>query len=486
MLPVSNDFKKDIPITSLKEIPLSCINFKSKKEYIFSINECDTMKITKMRLLDLLDRLRSTYIFLPAVMMLLAFLLAHLLTYLEGIIPYSLFETLWYFFHITPGSLTGYLINFTTTELGVMGVVFSVTLVPLTMASSQYGTILLRAFLRDIRAQIVLGLFAASMIFNVTVLLIISRPSFTDQVPVLSATTALVFLILDVCALIYFFHHVTNGLQASTIISRLGSELSQSIREDNLPGTPAGSSTEILGEREAAIAREGVPIGSGSSGYIRSIDYEQLLKIAQQNNLTFSFGCTTGDFIGPGDTLLVTWPKSPDQGFMNDVRDCFMLGEYRTMLQDPEFGITQLVNIVARSANNDPSIPVMVLNQIGVALEISAERGNPSPYRQDSSGTLRMIAKIRSFDQLMISSFDLIRYYTPDNTHIITTMLNTIGRIANHARSDEIRKVLLHHAILIEEESVSKISSEHDRQLIRQSYETAVRAIGLPADGFSS
>ena len=51
------------------------------------------MKITKMRLLDLLDRLRSTYIFVPAVMMVLAFLLAHLLTYLEAKIPYSLFET---------------------------------------------------------------------------------------------------------------------------------------------------------------------------------------------------------------------------------------------------------------------------------------------------------------------------------------------------------------------------------------------------------
>jgi uncharacterized membrane protein len=444
------------------------------------------MKITKMRLLDLLDRLRSTYIFVPAVMMLLAFLLAHLLTYLEGRIPYSLFETLWYFFHISPGVATGYLINLTSTELGVIGVVFSVTLVPLTLASSQYGTILLRAFLRDIRAQIVLGLFAASMVFNITVVLIITRPYYTDNVPVLSATTAVLFIVLDIFALIYFFHHVATGLQASTIISRLGIELSQSIQEVNLPGTPASSSSEIIRERETAIAQGGVPISSGSSGYIRSIDYEQLLKIAQQNNLTFSVGCTAGDFIGLGDALIVAWPKCPNQGFVNDIRDCFMLGDYRTMLQDPEFGIAQLVNIVARSANNDPSIPVMVLNQIGVALEFSAENGNPSSYRQDSTGTLRMILKIQTFDQLMIASFDLIRYYTPDNTHIIASMLNTIGRIANHARSDEIRKVLLHHAMLIKEESVLKISSEHDRQIIRQSYDNAVRAIGLPPDGLSS
>lgn len=445
------------------------------------------MKITLIRLTDLLDRLRSTYIFVPAVMMVLAFLLAHFITNLERLIPYSIFEVFWYFFHVSPGTLTGTLITYTTIELGVIGVVFSVTLVPLTMASSQYGTILLRTFLRDIRAQIVLGLFAASMIFNITTVLIISRPSFTVQVPVLSATTSTVFLVIDICALLYFFHHVTTGLQASTIISRLGSELIQSIRKDYLPGTPADGSPEIFREREDAIIREGVPICSGYSGYIRSIDYERLLKIAQQNNLVISVAFTPGDFIGTGDTLLVAWPKSPYRGFSNNVLDCFILGKYRTMLQDPELGITQLVSIIARSVRFfDPSIPAMVLNQLGVALSFSAERGNPSPYRQDRTGTLRLILKIRSFDQLMSASFDHIRYYSRDNTNIIALLLNTIGRIASHAQSDEIRKVLLVHAMLIKEESVVKISSEHDKQIIRQSYDKAFRAIGLPDDGQSA
>jgi uncharacterized membrane protein len=445
------------------------------------------MKITLIRLNDLLDRLRSTYIFVPALMMVLAFLLAHAITNLERMIPSSIFEVFWYFFHVTPGNLTGTLITYTTTELGVIGVVFSVTLVPLTMASSQYGTILLRAFLRDIRAQVVLGLFAASMIFNITLILIISRPSFTVSVPVLSATTSTVFLVIDICALLYFFHHVTTGLQASTIISRLGSELSQSIRKDHLPGTPAGGSPEIIREREGAIIREGVPVSSGYSGYIRSIDYERLLKIAQQNDLVISVAYTPGDFIGPGDTLLVAWPKSPYQGFSSDARDCFILGKYRTMVQDPELGITQLVNIVARSVRFfDPSIPSMVLNQLCVALSFSAERGNPSPHRQDKSGSLRLILKTRSFDQLMSASFDPIRYYSRDNPNIITLMINTIGRIASHGTSDEIRKVLLQHARLIKEESIVKISSEHDRQIICQSYDSAVRVIGLPTDGLSS
>ena len=212
-----------------------------------------------------------------------------------------------------------------------------------------------------------------------------------------------------------------------------------------------------------------------------------MLKIAQQNNLVISVSYTPGDFIWPGDPLLVAWPKSPYRGFSNDVHDCFILGKYRTMVQDPELGITQLVNIVARSVRFfDPSIPVMVLNQLGVALSFSAERGNPSPYRQDRHGTLRLILKIRSFDQLMSASFNHIRYYSRDNTNIIALMLNTIERIASHARSDEIRKVLLVHAKLIKEESVVKISSEHDRQIIRQSYDKAVRAIGLPADGQSA
>ena len=438
------------------------------------------MKFSILRLVDILDRLRSTYIFVPAVLMVLAFLLGHAVTQLETELPMSFFETIWYFFHINPGNLSGLLINFTTTELGVMGVVFSVTLVPLTLASSQYGTILLRAFLRDIRAQIVLGLFAASIVFDVTVLLIISRPSFTVQIPVLSAAFAIGFFFIDVSAIIFFFHHVTYGLQASTIISRLGAEINQAIVEENLPGSQAETAIGSLRDKEAVIAREGIPIRSTGTGYIRLIDYQHLLQIAELYDLVVSVPAIAGDFVGPGDTLLTAWPKSPEPGFAHTVRHCFMLGEYRTMLQDPEFGITQLVNILARAADDDPSIPVMVLNQLGVALKISADRGDPFPYRQDAGGNLRMIMKIRSFDQLMIGSFDLIRFYTPNNTHIITTMLNTIRSIAIHAYSDEIRRVLLHHAELIVEESVPIITSKHDRELIRQSYNAAISAIGLP------
>jgi len=104
----------------------------------------------------------------------------------------------------------------------------------------------------------------------------------------------------------------------------------------------------------------------------------------------------------------------------------------------------------------------------------------------DKTGSLRLILKIRSFDQLMSTSFDLIRYYSRDNTNIIALMLNTIGRIGSHGTSDEIRKVLLQHAMLIKGESVVKISSEHDRKIILQSYDMAVRAIGLPVDDYSS
>jgi uncharacterized membrane protein len=439
------------------------------------------MGISKIQLNDLLDRLLSTYLFVPAVMMIIAFLLAHLVTYLDTVIPQSIFETLWVFFHFAPGTLTATLFNFTGTEFGVFGVVFSVTLVPLTMASSQYGTILLRAFLRDVYTQMVLGIFTASVIFNITVLLIVSRSSFVVQVPVLSGTLALIFLLLDLFALVFFFHHVTKGLQASTIISKLGNDLNQSIVEENLPGFQSAASAEILREKEVIIAGEGVPVNTPKFGYIRSIDYPQLLQIAERNNLIFFIPNTTGDFLGPGDTLLLSWPKNKELELSKEIRSCFMIGQYRTMLQDAEFGVTQLVNIIARSANNDPSIPVMVLNQLGVALGYSAKRGNPSPYRQDFTGNLRMIIKIRSFDQLMTSSFDLIRYYTPDNTHIITTMLNTISRIANYAQSDEIRKVLLHHADLIRDESAPRISSEHDRQLIKQSYDNAIEKIGLKA-----
>src|ERR1700754_2307925 len=86
----------------------------------------------------------------------------------------------------------------------VVGVVFSITIVALTLASTQFGPRILRTFIRDRGTQVTLGTFVASFFYTVLVLVSVGPGSHGDFVPHLSITVALTLTVADLAVLIYF------------------------------------------------------------------------------------------------------------------------------------------------------------------------------------------------------------------------------------------------------------------------------------------
>jgi hypothetical protein len=85
-------------------------------------------------------------------------------------------------------------------------VVFSIILVTLTLASTQFGPRMLRNFIRDRGMQVTLGTFVATFVYAVLVLAAIGTGSHGDFVPHISVTTTLGLTVIDLAVLIYFIH----------------------------------------------------------------------------------------------------------------------------------------------------------------------------------------------------------------------------------------------------------------------------------------
>ena len=73
----------------------------------------------------------------------------------------------------------------------VVGVVFSIILVTLTLASTQFGPRMLRNFIRDRGTQLTLGTFVATFVYAILALVSIGPSSHGDFVPHLSMPTAI-------------------------------------------------------------------------------------------------------------------------------------------------------------------------------------------------------------------------------------------------------------------------------------------------------
>src|SRR5277367_7057553 len=95
----------------------------------------------------------------------------------------------------------------------VVGIVFSITIVALTLASTQFGPRMLRNFVRDPGTQIALGTFVASFCYAMISLVSVGGGPHGEFVPHLSITVTLIFTLLDVAVLIFFFNHIATMIQ---------------------------------------------------------------------------------------------------------------------------------------------------------------------------------------------------------------------------------------------------------------------------------
>ncbi|KKN00518.1 hypothetical protein LCGC14_1136970 [marine sediment metagenome] len=111
----------------------------------------------------------------------------------------------------------------------IAGVVFSMTLVDLSLASSQFGSRMLRNFMRDTTTQVVLGTFVATFLYCLLVLRTIRRVEEDLFVSHLSVLLGVVLAVVSVGVLIYFIHHVSVSFQANEIVARVSRELIEGI-----------------------------------------------------------------------------------------------------------------------------------------------------------------------------------------------------------------------------------------------------------------
>ena len=440
--------------------------------------------MSSVRLRDFRDKTRATYWFVPMLMSLLGAGLAMILNWISQLLT-TFLQNSWYLvIPISAPDARGTLTVIAQTTIGVIGVVFSITLVPLTIASSQYGSIIMRSFMRDRATQFVLGAFGATTFYSMFLIATLPSGSALPLNGSFPVEVAFYMLLANLIILFYFIHHVADSLQAATVIEQISKELENVVEE-----YPLTKATDTLDSRHGeantlrdTLLREGKAITSNGEGYVRAIDYDRLMRMAVRCKSVLYLSRQPGDFVSRGDQLLRAWPGPLEERAVSIANRAYILGRNRTLYQDPEYGIYIIVTIAARAlshAINDPATPVMCLNRLGAVLGMLAERTYPSPYFCDKDNQLRVMADPVSFDRLVDLAFNLIREYGRGNTEVLMKMLETIKEVAVHAHSNEQRKALLKHVTLIEHDSRIGLASEHDQKRVQVTYAETVKEIGL-------
>ena len=438
----------------------------------------------KALLLKYWDRLRSSFWFVPAGMACLAVALALGAVALdESTTQEWLVDLGWSYGGGAEGAslLLGTVAG---SMIAIAGTVFSMTLVVLSLASSQLGPRLLRNFMRDKVNQVVLGTFVATFVYCLLVLRTIRRADETAFVPHLAVGIGVLLAMVSMGVLIYFIHHVSVSIQADEVVARVGREIDEGM-DQLFPGhlgKPAVDSSKV--EREeilpANFAKEARPIGAAVDGYLQFIDAEALMALACEEDLLLKLERRPGHYLVKGRAMVLVWPGDRvTEALAERMNAAFVFGSQRTSTQDLEFSFLQLVEIAVRALSpgiNDPFTAVACVDRLGTALCRLARRDMPAPLRLDAQGRLRLVAPGPTFAGITDASFNQIRQNARSNPAVAIRLLEAIAQIAVHVQNPQDMACLQRHARMVVTGAREGVPEANDRLDIEASFAEAIRA----------
>jgi uncharacterized membrane protein len=419
------------------------------------------------------DQVLNSYWFVPSLMTLGAILLSLVTLRIDaGLSLETVQKVGWLLYTGGPEGARGVLQAVAGSMITVAGVVFSITIVALTLASSQFGPRVLANFMRDRGNQIVLGTFIATYLFCLLVLRTIRNGDEASAavVPHLSITTGLLLALASLAVLIFFIHHVAISIQAPQLIARLAEELHEGI--DSLfpeGGTgAAGSPDSLLTLAPEAFDREAGRVTASHDGYVDAVDLDELVRAASERNLLLRLEYRPGHFVVRGSMLARYWPAGEaDEQVERMVRDSVVLGPRRTSIQDVEFTVNQLVEVAVRALSpgiNDPFTALTCLDRLGAGLCHLARLDFPSSFRLDERGELRLvIGRPVTFAGIVDAALHQIRQSASYHTAIYARLLEILARVVGCVRDPQRIEPLLHHGELVLHKAQRDVAQESDR-----------------------
>jgi len=347
----------------------------------------------------------------------------------------------------------------------VVSIVFAILLMTLTLASMQFSPRIIVSFSKDRVTQWTLGVFLGTFCYCMGALPT-ARSLPHPFSPVLTVLGAMLLALVCVALLLYFIHHISHAISVSHIVDRIASETEVVI--DDLMPQPRANHTPSP-DLPAELITWDTPLPSAASGYIRFVDTSRLVALAKFHHVKIRTVRRVGQFVPAGVPLLMAYRgERLSADAIGEFLDAFDLGPSRTLQQDAEFGVLQIVDIALKAispAVNDPTTGVTCVDQLSRLLIRFASRELPATVLYDPPGVARVSIPWTDFEGLLKSAFEQIRLYAKSDIAVSLRLLRALGDIAGTTTDRGILQALCAMGRRIVEGCAERLGEEEMRPM---------------------
>jgi uncharacterized membrane protein len=346
-----------------------------------------------------------------------------------------------------------------TASIGVAGTTFSITVAALTLASNQMGPRLLRNFTRDPGNQYALGTFLATFAYALTALRTVrGLDSGEEFVPQLAVTGGMLLAFACVGVLMWFLHHVASSINVSHVIALVHGDLAAAVAR--LPSRTADGEADAPARLGEAAFQNSAPLHAPAGGYLRVFDDAKLAEWAAGCGAVVQLRVRPGDFVFPGSIIGEVVPTATREAAQRAMAGAMSLGPSRSVEQDLELAVRQLVEIALRALSpslNDPFTVIAVLDRFGAVLCDMERHVLPNGCTAQAS-LPRVQRPATDYAGLADAMFHMIRESGASSPPVMIRLLEVLAEVAAVERDNGRRDVLRRHADLAAEAALTNIS----------------------------
>ncbi len=395
------------------------------------------------------DTLKSQLWLIPSIAVLVAVLLGLALPEIDSTVDADL-----------SGSLTGLIFGgdadtarsllsaIASSLITVTALTFSITVVTLQLASSQFSPRLLRTFAHDQFVQLTLALFLSTFTYSLVVLRAVRSAGADGQhavVPKLAVTFAFVLAVASVLALVLFLAHLTEQIRVETMLHNVHRDASQTVRAVLEKRDPALVIDDDLYELQPVVG--GVHLLAANDGFLTWISHGELVEIAVGTEAIIRLDVHPGTFVVKGTPIGIAWPTS-DQPFdqnaadkiIERVAECIHTGYERTAAQDVGYGLRQLTDVANKGlspAINDPTTAIHALGHISALLCELTDHQLGTQLLHDDDKRIRVILRQPDLADYVDLGISQPRRYGASDPQVLERILQVLLDLSHHVHTDQ-------------------------------------------------
>ncbi len=417
----------------------------------------------QIRVRELEDRFRRSLFLVPMLFVLGAAALGEAMLVVDSrveAVPLRLTSTV--------DSARGVLTVVAGATLAFAGIAFSVSLLLLSLASSQFSPRVVHGLFRDPFNKRVMGIVIGTFTYSLVVLRAVRGPLENAGEPVVPSISILVAVVLGVVAvlsIVAFISHSAHTMDVSVILHRV------TLEAIDQAGPPRSQAAAVAADEPARAfppAGDGFPVEFEQVGWVQQIDHEALL-LALEPGAAMLVETAAGRFAIPQAPICHIWPHPQDDAKTRRVvRECVIVGEARTMQHDTSYGARQLADVALRALSpgiNDPTTAQDALFHLGAVMrELLA--GDPPPTMMNGPGERLLVrAEAMTSEDLIGLAFDEVRIAAVGQPTVQIYLLEVLRLLLTSLPEDDhaARRAIRRQADLTLELSEASALSHYDK-----------------------